>query len=512
MKTLLIIFMVPGLALCEREFARADDWLQFGGDARRTSHALAAPPALNADLWTVASNNAGETLSFEGQSSPVAYIGRVYANARVLAGTTHVGNKLVAMNYLTGQVLFETPVAAGVQNSWSTPGVDAAHGTILLGSGDRVYSIDAMSGVERWSTPLDRVIVNASVVIADDRSPGRVFITDYDGTGVGGSLYCLNTSDFDAQTNPYAPGEIVWQEAVGGTAGNSPAYWEGIVYVASVTGPISPGFPDMGYLHAFDIDAPPESRRLWSTAAGEGFFGGVAIHNGHVYAASYDFFGGPDNSTLVKFNAIDGTVVWTVPCERTNSTPIVDGDRIFLAAGVTGFGSAPKVEAFQDHGNVATKLWDTYADSAGTLIVGGWTHQPVLGGDVLYCGRIAPSGPFFGAYVEMFMLDVTKSPTDEGFVVDHRIGYGSSPAISNGRIYSIGPDGLHAVAARGDVCSGLNPSVGDGLINGADIQCFLDVLLSPSPAASEVALCDLDGNGQLTVQDSAMLADLLIGE
>ncbi|MBX3393817.1 MAG: PQQ-binding-like beta-propeller repeat protein [Phycisphaerae bacterium] len=506
--------LTPIVIIAAAPFASASDWLQLAGGAQHRGHGTAAPGEMSATIWIANQDSTSASLVFEGPSSPVVFDGRVYANARVYSGSNHVANRIVAIDAATGAILFETPIMRVSQNSWSSPAVDSQHRRILIGSGNRVYAIDADSGHIDWETPLLRNIVNASVVVTDDAGIGRAFITDFDGAGTDGSLYCINTDAFDGIANPYLPGEIVWREPIGGTSGNSPAYLDGVVYVSSVTDPASPGFPGIGHLYAFNAGAADGQRLVWSVGVSEGFFGGVTVANGFVYAASYNSFGGANNSTLVKVRAADGVIQWTTACERSDSIPIVDGDRIYLSAGIPGFGSTPKVQAFVDHGTSASKVWDTYADTNGSLVVGGWTHQPILADGILYCGRIPSGNVFFGAYTEMFMLNVGVSPNDASFVIDHRAGFGSSPAISDGRLYSIGPDGLHAIAMLGDVCGGADNPVyaADGTVDGADIQCFVELLLSVDPSSARIAIADFDGDGTLTASDAALFADFLIGQ
>ena len=441
----------------------------------------------------------GEELVFEGPSSPVVYNGRVYVAAQDFEDPKNPQNKLVALDRRTGAVMWETLIAATVFDFWYSPAVDTLNDAVLIGTGNRLYGIDAVSGAIDWSTPLMQSSINAGAVVASDLDPGRAFITDYDGFGTSGSVYCINTSPFDASTNPFQAGDIVWFEPIGGSSGNTPAYDDGVVYVASVGDASLAGITDAGRVFAFDVDAPAESRLLWSVTIGEGFFGGIAYANGFVYAASYDFDGSGDNSTLVKIDTADGNIQWTVECERTNSTPIVKGTEIYLSAGFPGSGSVPKIQAFEDMGGSARKIWDTFYDTSGVLLVGGWTHQPVLVGDDLYAGTIPTGFPFFGPYTDLYVLDTTKMPADSGFIIDHAIGMGSSPAICGGTIYTIGASGLHAVAGLGDFCG---PSGGsDGAVDGVDVGCYVAAMLSAQPTASETALGDFDGDGVLGLGD-----------
>lgn len=477
-------------------------WLQFANDGARRASAAVGPIAVPALLWQRSTDLSGGPLVYEGPSSPVVWNGRAYANARhyTEAGYTH--NKLVAIDVATGEIVFETLVSKGAFDSWSSPAVDPVTGIVLLASGSALFAIDADDGGIVWQRPLQRIVVNASPLVADGPQPGRAFITDYDPFGGDSLLYCVNLSPFDAATNPFQPGAIVWQEPIGGASGSTAAYADGVVYVATAAG--IDGVPDAGIVWAFDVDAPPGARPLWSTAVGEGFYGGVCVRDGSVYSASYDFAGTQNNSTLAKLRASDGAVMWTAPCERTASIPVVSGDRIYLSGGLPGFGSAPKVQAFHDSGTSAVKLWDTYADSGGQLIVGGWSHQMALAGSMLYVGRIPSGGTSWSPYTDLYLLDTSRTPSQPGFVAQVRSGVGSSPALSGGRVYSIGTAGLAALAECADFS-------GDGRTNGADLQGFVDALFSAQPTAEQRGLADISGDGLLDAADASMLATRLLG-
>lgn len=480
----------------------AGEWLHYAADARRSGRASGAPDEMNATLWTVSQYPPGTPIAFVGPSSPVVFAGRVYANARYFEGSLHVHNRLIAIDAATGGVLWQTLVDKSVLDSWSSPAVDAANGLILLPTGAKLNAIDAVTGALHWATPLNRNVVNASPLVLPDAVAGRAFITDYDGFGQSALLYCINTSPYDAVNNPHEPGEIVWTEPIGGASGATAAGDGGVVYVASISQSGQNCF-EAGAITALDVAAPPESRRLWTTCAGTGFFGGVTLANGFVYAASYNLSGSGDNSLLVKIDAATGQVVWTIPCERTSSIPVVAGDHIYLAAGINGFGSAPKVQCFRDDGASAASLWDTFVNTGGALVLGGWTHQPLWSDGVLYVGRIPTSGGFFGAYTDLYMLDVSRVPSDPFFVRAHRVGVGSSPAMADGRLYSIGPSGLSAIAQRGD-CNG------DGTLDGLDIACFVDRLLHGASIADAVLL-DFTSDGMLTADDVPGFVATLLG-
>jgi outer membrane protein assembly factor BamB len=304
----------------------------------------------------------------------------------------------------------------------------------------------------------------------------RAFITDFAPEG-GGRLYAFNISPFDDVDNPFAPGQLVWSAVVGATSGASPSYGDGLVVVATID----------GELIAFDARATSEENPplWWASAADDGFFGGVAVAGGYCYAASYDFYGGQNNSSLVKLALTDGELIWRVACERTSAIPIVRGDGdIYLAGGVRGFGSRVKLQHFFDFGDRAELIWDTHAATDGRLDIGGWTHQPVLSGSHMLVGR-APERDFLDANRSLLLIDLDVEPGDPGFVIDELAGAGGSPAVWNGRVFSIGSAGLHAIV------SGLIADMNcDARIDFDDIDAFVLALIDE--AAYNVAYPDCD--------------------
>jgi len=494
------------------------DWPQYGGDGRQSSAAVGAPALLHT-TWAATTDLHGEQLIFEGPSAPAVFDGRVYGYAKQLTNGIFTASKLVAIDAVCGDVVFETPLARGQFDSWSTPAVDVMHRTVIIGSGANLYAIDADDGSIVWETSLLRTVVNASALIVGPNNQRRIFITDFDGFGQSASLYCVNASAFDAVENPFQPGEIIWTESIGGASGATPAFTDdGLVVLAGINAPIdAPGITN-GHISAYHPAAPAGSRLAWRFqlssigVANEGFFGGVTINDGFVYAASYDINGSGNNSNLIKLDATDGSLAWSVACERTNAIPIVgDNGRVYISAGLDGFGSTPKVQAFDDLGASAGLAWDTAVDSGFTLSVGGWTHQPVLSGDRLYVGTIPGGFPFFGAYTNLSIIDVTLSPSDPDFVIASASGFGSSPAVCNGRLYSIGQTGMFEIGVPGDLCGA--DGAPDGQLDLLDVPCFVDALLHADIGAfcdAELARHDLNMDGAFDGRDVLTLTDMLI--
>ncbi len=505
------------LSLLLAATSRASDWATLAGHSARNSATAGAPAALSFELWRATTDLAGESFVFEGPASPVVFDGRVYANARQFNESgAYVANRIVAMDLESGAIAFETMVAKGVLDSWSSPSVDRVHRLVLMGSGASLFGVNADSGVVAFETPLDRSVVNASVVVADDLPFGRAFITDYTGFGGGATLYCVNTAAYDETQNPFDVGEIVWREAIGGASGATPSYRDGVVYVACTAEPTTPSGQRAGHVSAYDVDAGEGQRLLWRATlasagvSGQGFFGGVAIAGDAIFAASYNTSGAGDNSTLVKIDATSGQIDWTIPCERTNSIPIVVGERVYLSAGLFGFGSVARVQAFDDLGASAEKAWDSYLDSGEMSFVGGWTHQPVYCEGRLYCGVVPMGFPFFGPNTDLYVLDVTTTPADAAFVVDHVGGCGSSPAVADGLLLTSGSSGLIAFATRGDVCG--DEGSPDGRLTIEDAPCFAALLVNGNASPADLRRCDFNEDGVLDSRDMAAFISSLVGD
>ena len=123
-----------------------------------------------------------------------------------------------------------------------------------------------------------------------------------------------------------------------------------------------------------------------------------------------------------------------------------DVDRIFVSGGLLNYGSQPKVQAFRDHGEWVELLWST-SDLPDVVVrkigrIGGWSTQPIYASDKLYVGGGGEDHDYFGAYNRLYILDVNRSPSEEGFVLDWIEGCGNSPVVIHDSIYSIGPNAL----------------------------------------------------------------------
>jgi outer membrane protein assembly factor BamB len=478
----------------------AGEWTHYGGDTARTGIAARAARDLDTIRWSVMP---GADEEYVWRSGPVVCGGRVFVNARFYVENVQAGNLIMAYDIADGTHLWSQPIEMDVYDSWSSPAVDARHQTVLVGSGYSVYALDVVTGAPAWATPLERPVVNASPVVTTDlfnngTPANRVFITDYNGYGADPRLYAINVDLPAPPDNPYELGAIAWTENLPGASGNSPAYEDGVVYVASVGGVVkalNAGTAALVWENEVDFSEYPQY---------SGFYGGLTVRNGFVYAASYTFYGSGNNSGLFKFDATDGEIVWVTPCERTESTPIVTDDgRIYLSAGLAGYGSCIKIQAFQDNGDSAAELWDTHVDSSGDLIIGGWTHQPAYARGYLYAGAPPDEEPeFFLAYTDLYILDVSRTPSDPDFIVAQHAGAGGSPALAGGTVYSFGESSLFAFDPSPACLADLD---GDGIVGLSDLAMLLAEYGSAGGDEDFDSDADLNRDGVVNLADLAQL-------
>jgi outer membrane protein assembly factor BamB len=451
-------------------------WTHFGGNARHQSRAPAgtASPSLITPAWIGAGDGTATYIPIP-QTGLVVDFKRVYT----LAGDPVQPGAAFAVAYdrITGGFLWSTPVPPAILDSWSTPAIDIEHKQLIVVTGQTITALDENTGTLNWSTDIGAIVVNSSPIVTTDLGVrDRLFVTNYSfGGGSSAVLTCINVDPFDSNQNPFQPGEIIWQTQLNGqSAGNTPAYSAGTVFVATASSPGS----NAGQILAFDAttDDAPSPTWTFTNTINAGFFSGVSIARGHVYASSFSFSGLQLNSNTVKVNKQTGQLVWSVPTNRTDATPIPlsNGDVVVSGGIAIGafdflpfFGSLPSIEYIADAGSSATLLWDSALDTLDDtnnngiwdfgesfLSIGGWTHQPISfttgSTPMLLVGTLAETNPgvLFGHNTDIQLVDLTKAPTESGFLTEHYNGAGATPAIVGSWIYTSGAGGVYAFAPQ----------------------------------------------------------------
>ncbi len=449
-------------------------WSHLGGDARHQSLNLRLDDlSITTPIWTNAfdENNSYIPIPQSGLVSDADFVYSI-ANNPDLPGSTFA----VAFDCQTGELIWNTPIPGRILDSWSTPTLDLNNNQLIIAIADQLIGIDTLTGGLDWSSTIPGVFVNASPVVTNDLGPAdRAFISNYSfGGGGAANLFCINIDPFHSTLNPYQPGDIVWQSPLtGDSSGNTPAYADGTVYIATASSSSNAA----GLIHAFDATSTVAPSPSWTftNTINTGFFGGLTIAHRHIFASSYSFTGLQFSANTVKINKNTGDLVWSIPTNRTDAMPAVlpNGDLIVSGGVATGafdflpfFGSLPSISYIQDNGDSATLLWDTAIETHNDtnsngvwdfgesfLSIGGWTHQPLAlildNKPMLAVGTLPETTPGvqFAHNTDVRLIDLTKAPTDPGFIVDHYSCSGSTPAFAGSMLFVAGESGISAFQA-----------------------------------------------------------------
>jgi outer membrane protein assembly factor BamB len=489
--------------------AHGGDWSQFAGDGQRTGVAEFGPRSFARARWTAALQ-AGE--EFIAGTSPVVGAGIVCLPVRVFDQNVHVATRLIAVDEATGQRRWAADFPADVEESVSSAAIDADRGWVYYGSDVRFGAVRVADGTLAWFVDLPSPIVNASPLITHGlRGPGdapadRVIITDFGGAA---QIYGINI-DPTSGGNPFAIGEIAWEQPIGTASGATPALTGARVIVGTYDIVlVPPGISTyVGFVRSFDArtGTPGWMREL---GPNDGCFSGLTVRGGAIYGATYDFFGGANNSRLFKLNADDGAVVWSVACERTATIPVVlDDGRVFLSGGIDGFGSSRGVQVFRDLGTTATLTGRL--DAGSGLSLGGWEWQIAASDARVYASRVDESQ--HPPYVELRAYALSAGASSLPTYRASADGVGGPPAIGpDGTLYTYGAAGLRAFAATqpGDLNC-------DGVLSVGDIGPFVTAITDPAgyPAAfpaCDILAADMNDDGVVSVGDIAGFVAVLTG-
>ncbi|MEZ6318074.1 MAG: PQQ-binding-like beta-propeller repeat protein [Phycisphaerales bacterium] len=428
-----------------------------------------------ASLQSLPSFTEAWTADDDGQSNPLFFLSAtgvvVDETGAYAVGLADGYDKLISVNPSTGAVSWAVTVPDAEYDSLSTPTIDRNNGTVLVAAGNKLTAVRT-NGTVAWQRTLSQDVVNASPTVTSDLGPrDRAFIVDFSAASLGVSnLYCINVDPYDAVNNPYQPGDIVWTRSLGArAAGSTPAYLDGVVYVGAIRTPSSTA----GQIMAFDATSTaaggPAPTWTFTNVINAGFFGGLCVRDGTLYASSYAYSGNQLSANTVKLNTSTGALIWSTPSNRTDAMPVVARGRVYVSGGLpqsvgAGYGTFPTVQAFD--ASTGTLVWDSALDSWNDtnhnsqvdmgeyLSIGGWSIQPFVitsASAVQLVVGVMPEVPddVFGPSVELVAIDLTATPTATppyyGIVVDEYAGAGSSPAYFDGMIYVVGPDGLTAL-------------------------------------------------------------------
>jgi outer membrane protein assembly factor BamB/subtilase family serine protease len=357
--------------------------------------------------------NAGFSLSEAPDTNAIAWnttdIGAVASSQPIVAGgkvfvycDNERGSFITALDEDTGELMWKREVEKrSAYGSWSSPGYhDEA---VFIGSGKKVYSLNAENGAVNWAQGVTRDIVNSCPTIAS----GMIFIGGYGARG-NPEYYCL---DEETGSTVWTFNEAKASDIAGGRATSTPAWYNRAVCVGIGT------WGSGGALYCLNCDNGTE---IWNITTDYGVWGSITPIHGILYFGTYNFDG---DATYYALHPADGTVKWKKTGIRTDSTPAYAFGNLYISSGCVGYSKIVTHCLDPENGN---ELWTVEN-------IGGWTVSPVVSRDgKLIVGKIGRGGDTFAAG-GTYCLDASTG--EEIWSSSHG---GSTAVIVNGRVYTIG--------------------------------------------------------------------------
>ncbi len=359
------------------------EWPQFHQDAANSGNTTSTAPSDNSLLWF--SNDIGAV-----ESSSVAV-----ADSQVFVYTN---DNVTCLDESTGAVVWTSPaLVASSWSSWSSPAYH--NGSVFIGSGTKVYSLNSTDGTINWTydIPSGKEVTNGSVTVADS----KVLVGDWDGS----SYYCLNEAN----------GSLVWTFSVTGYAQGTPAYDNGKVYLTS--------WADDGHIYSVNSS---DGNQVWHQTAPLPMAGSATVADSVVYFATYNFGG---TGKLYALNAADGTTIWeSEAIQSTDATPAVADGKIYISGGSPGWWDLATYSFNASNGN---QLWQV--DD-----IGGWTCSLAAADGSVIAGTLKDTWSGAGSYGTYAL-----NPTTGATLWSSDYG-GSSPAVANGRVFTVAQGRIYA--------------------------------------------------------------------
>jgi outer membrane protein assembly factor BamB len=410
---------------------------------------------------------AGPDLFWVNQSG-VAVAGSRVVGLTEFEDATGVHMGVVAVNEFDGQIAWTAPVPDLVYDSWSPPSIDPVTAVVVVASDDQVTGLSLWDGHQVWyrNAAAGKVFVNASPTI----DGGVAYIAEF---GYGSTLYAIDTTS----------GQLKWQAAVGNIEGNNTV----AVNTTRVMIVTSDGrFRTFNRLTgAADVNVLIPDRAF-------GFFGGVAAEDGAAYTVSYAFGPRYGSTRLFKIDPANGVVIWSVVAPRTDTIPVIAGNRVLVSGGddyvrMHDGTDAASLWAFDKASG--QKLWSTG-------LAGGWTCQPVYVDGIVYVPTLSGYGsaPMSGV---LYAFDADLTPSNPGFTIDSTDQIACSVSVADGNVYGTGLYGLVAIG-RSPLAGDIN---GDGAVDVVDLLMLVDHWASVVGDPNYHVDADFNGDGSVDVVD-----------
>ncbi|AET64723.1 PQQ-binding-like beta-propeller repeat protein [Methanothrix harundinacea] len=363
-------------------------WHQFHLDPQHRGASSSSAPRTNHTLWT-------REIGAQAGSSVSVAEGLVFVNCV---------DEIVALDQGTGETIWAAPFERNgdVCCSWFTPVYSDGR---LYFSGMETKCLNATTGEEIWSfaPPSGRGAVDGSPAVED----GKVIASDWDGH----HYRCLEE----------ASEREIWNFTVEGAAQSTPAIADGRVVFGAWEWGLG------GKIYCADLE---EGSEIWSIQTENSPCGSAAVHDGTVYMTTYNFNG---NGDLLALSLSDGSLLWRREISPTDSTPTLAEGKVYVCGGVEGFSSS-KTYAFE--AATGELVWET--DEAEKI--GDWRCSMAYADGLVFVGR--PDFDDFGGTVA---LDAAT-----GKVVWSHPGGGSSPAVADRMVFTVGKGRVYAFGGAGE--------------------------------------------------------------
>jgi outer membrane protein assembly factor BamB len=395
-KTLIVLVLTMVTLALTLPLVSASGWAQFHGNVKHTGYSTSNAPDTNHTAWR------SDDIGAHSASSVTIADGRIFV---------YCWDYLVCLDEYTGAVLWNVSVENAKTNrttlcgSWVTPTYH--DGKVFLSAG-RTYCFDATDGSNIWifTAPTGVGAVDGSVAIAE----GNVITSDWDGR----HYYCLNKDD----------GTEIWNFTVEDDyAQSTPAISDGRAVFGSWT------WGGGGHIYCVNMTTGLEE---WTITTPDHPCGSATISEDVAYMTTYDFSTIQTNKgELYALNITNGSVIWSEPVERTDSTPAVAYGNVYVCGGCKGFSD---LMTYCFNAMTGELLWNTSASDE----IGNWKCSPAVADGKVFVGK-----PYFENsvmdYVGTYALDASTGE----IVWSYQKG-GSSPAVADGMVFTIGSERVYA--------------------------------------------------------------------
>lgn len=260
------------------------DGSEAWSQAELTSDRLVAPVnQTNSQVFVGTSDNAVIALNTETGEEQWRFATEhgVWAQPLYADGTVYVASldkNIYALSAETGDLLWQTLLEGAIT---STPVL--ADGTLYITAFDqKLHALDSETGDEQWTAPAKN-LTWASPVLGD----GMVFYTD-----ISGNVFAVSLS-----------GESLWETQVDGAIQSTPAYADGVLFVAS--GQVT-GDEDTRQGEIVALDTTDDGSVVWDETTPVPVFSPPVVVEGRVVVVTHNY-----STLLFVYDATDGDQVWT---------------------------------------------------------------------------------------------------------------------------------------------------------------------------------------------------------